>query len=78
MLENLLLPIRDCADPFVNDVIIASREPNMSHDELLEAHERGVTRVLDLLVMHTLTRSNDTATIGVSKVIFSGRVVGNG
>ena len=25
MLENLLEPVRDCADPFVDDVIIASR-----------------------------------------------------
>ena len=26
MLENLLEPVRDCADPFVEDVIIASRD----------------------------------------------------
>ena len=52
MLENLLEPVRDCADPFVDDVIIASRDPSMSYDELLEAHEGDVTRVLDLLVRH--------------------------
>ena len=53
ILENLLEPVRDCADPFVDDVIIASRGPSMSYDELLVAHERDVTRVLDLLVRHT-------------------------
>ena len=47
--------MRDCADPFVDDVIIASGDPSMSYEELLEAHERGVTRVLDLLVRHKLT-----------------------
>ena len=49
MHENLLEPLRDCADPFVDDVIIVSGDPCMSYDELLEAHERDVTRVLDLL-----------------------------
>ena len=53
MLENLLEPVRDCADPFVDDVIIASGDPSMSYEELLEAHERDVTRVLDLLVRET-------------------------
>ena len=48
--ENLLQPIRDCASPSMDDVIIASRDPEMSYDELLEAHERGVTGVPDLLV----------------------------
>ena len=34
MLENLLEPVRDCADPFVDDVIIASGDPSMSYEEL--------------------------------------------
>ena len=66
MLENLLEPVRDCVDPFVDDVIIASGDPSMSYDELLEAHERDVTRVLDLLVRHKLTGSSEKATIAVS------------
>ena len=78
MLENLLEPVRDCADPFVHDVMIASGDPSMSYDELLEAHERDVTRVLDLLVRHKLTGSSDKANITVSKVVFAGHVVGNG
>ena len=78
MLENLLEPVRDCADPFVDDVIIASGDPSTSFEELLEAHERDVTRVLDLLVRHKLTGSSDKATIAVSEVVFAGHVVGNG
>ena len=31
MLENLLEPVRDCAGPFVDDVIIASGDPSMSY-----------------------------------------------
>ena len=78
MLENLLEPVRDCADPLVDDVIIASGDPSMSYEELLEAHERDVTRVLDLLVRPKLTGSSDKATIAVSEVVFAGHVVGNG
>ena len=78
MLENLLEPVRDCSDPFVDDVIIASGDPSMRYDELLEAHERHVTRVLDLLVRHKLTGSSDKATFAVSEVVFAGHVVGNG
>ena len=38
MPENLLEPVRDCAGPFVDGVIIASGDPSMSYNELLEAH----------------------------------------
>ena len=78
MLESLLEPVRDCANPFVDNVIIASGDPSMSFEELLEAHERDVTRVLHLLVRHNLTGSSDKATIAVSEVVFAGHVVGNG
>ena len=78
MLEKLLEPVRDCADPLVDDVIIASGDPSMSYDELLEAHERDFTRVLDLLGRHKLTGSSDKVTIAVSEVAFAGQVVGNG
>ena len=78
MLEKLLEPVRDCADLFVDDVIIASGDPSMSYDELLEAQKRDVTRVLDLLVWHKLTGSSNKATIAVSEVVFAGHVVGNG
>ena len=47
-------------------------------EELLEAHERDVTRVLHLLVRHKLRGSSDKATIAVSEVVFAGHVVGNG
>ena len=78
MPENLLELVRDCAGPFVDELIIASGDPRMNYDEILEAHERDVTRVLDLLVQHKLTGSSDKATIAVSEVVFAGHVVGNG
>ena len=70
--------MRDCADPFVDNVITASGDPSMSYNELLEAHERDITRVLDLMVSLKLKGSSDKATIVVSEVVFAGHVVGNG
>ena len=78
MTEDLLAPVRDCADPFVDDIIVASGTPDMSYEELLEAHERDLTKVLDLLVQHQMTGSLEKATIAVSEVEFAGHVVGNG
>ena len=78
MLENLLEMVCDCADPFGDNVIIASGDASMSYDELLVAHERDVTRVLDLLVWLKLTGSSDKATIPVGEMVFAGHVLGNG
>ena len=78
MLETLLGPVRDCADPFVDDVIIVTGDPSMRYDELLEAHEGDLARVLDLLVRHKLTGCSDKATITVRIVVFAGYILGNG
>ena len=77
MLENLLKPVFDCSDPFVNEMIIASRDPGMSYDELLQADESNVTSVPHLLVRHKLTGSCDRCSIPVSEVVFAGQVVGS-
>ena len=50
---------------------------SMSYVELLEAHERVVTRVPDLRVWHKLTGSTDKATTAVSEVVFAGHLVGS-
>ena len=78
MLENLLELVCDCADRFVLDLMIASGDASMSYNDLLEAHEGDVTRLLVLLVRHKLTGSGDKATIGVREVVFACHVVGNG
>ena len=78
MLERLLELLPNCVHPFVDHVTIASGDPRLSYDELLEAHERDVTRVPDLLVRHKLMGSSHKATITVSEVVFAGHVVGSG
>ena len=49
MMEDLLGPVRDCADPFVDDIIIGSGTEDMTEDELIEAHEKDPRRVLSEL-----------------------------
>ena len=42
MMEDLLGPVRDCADPFVDDIIIGSGTEDMTEDEPIEAHEKDL------------------------------------
>ena len=46
MMEDLLGPVRDCADPFVDDIIIGSGTEDMTEDELIEAHEKDLRRIV--------------------------------
>ena len=77
-LENPLEPVCDCADTFVGSAITARRYPNTSYDKLLDARDRGLTKVLDWLVGHKHTGSNDKATITISEVVIVGQVYGSG
>ena len=45
MMEVLLQPVRDCADPFVDDIIIGSGTEDMTDNEPIEAHEDDLRRV---------------------------------
>ena len=78
MLENMLELVRDCADPFTDDLTIASGDSSMSYNELLQAHKEDVTRVLDLLFWHKLKGSSGAATIAVSELVFAGQVDATG
>ena len=54
MMEDLLQPIRDCADPFVDDIIIGSGTEHMTHEKLIEAHEKDLRPVLVVLNKHSM------------------------
>ena len=78
MLEDLLRPVADCADPVVDDIIVGSGTVAMTDEEVLAAHEADLRRVLDLLVSLQLTGSADKATIAVKEMGFAAHVVGMG
>ena len=78
MMEDLLGPVRDCADPFVDDIIIRSGTEDMTEDELIEAHEKDLRRVLSELDKHNMVCKPTKASLFVKEVEFAGHVVGHG
>ena len=78
MMEDLLGPVRDCADPFVDDIIIWSGTEDMSEDELIKANEKDLRRVLDVLDRHQIVSKPTKASLFVKEVEFAGHVVGHG
>ena len=78
MMEDLLGPVLDCADPFVDDIIIGSRTENMTEDELIEAHEKDLRRVLSELDKHNMVCKPTKASLFPREVDFAGHVVGHG
>ena len=78
MMEDLLGPVRDCADPFVDDIIIGSGTEDMTEDELIEAHENDLRRVLSELDKHNMVCKPTKASLFVKEVEFAINVVGHG
>ena len=78
MMEDLLGPVRDCADPFVDDIIIGSGTEDVTEDELIEAHEKDLRRVLSELEKHNMVCKPTKASLFVKEVEFAGHVVGHG
>ena len=78
MVEDLLGPVRDCADPFADDIIIGSGTENMTEDELIKAHEKDPRRVLSELDKHNMVCKPTKASLFVKEVEFAGHVVGQG
>ena len=78
MMEDLLGPVGDCADPFVDDIIIGAGTENMTEDELIDAHEKDLRRVLSELDKHNMVCKPTKASLFVKEVEFAGHVVGHG
>ena len=77
MMEDLLGPVRDCADPFVDDIIIGSGTEDMTEDEVIEAHEKDLPQVLSELDKHNMVCKPTKASLFVKEVEFAGHVVGH-
>ena len=77
MMEDPLSPVRECADPFVDDIIIGSGTEDMTEDELIEAHEKDLRRVLGELDKHNMVCEPTKASLFVRELEFAGHVVGH-
>ena len=78
MMENLLGPVRDCADPFADDNIIGSGTEDMTEDKLIAAHEKDLRKVLDELDKHSMVCKPTKASLFVREVEFAGHVADHG
>ena len=78
MMEDLLGPVRDYADPYVDDIIIGSGTEHISEDELIKTHVNALRRVLDVLDRHQMVCKPTKASLFVKEVEFAGQVVGHG
>ena len=71
-------PMRDSADPFVDDIIIGSGTEDMSEDELIKVHKKDLRRVPDVLDRHQMVCKPTKASLFVREVECAGHVVGHG
>ena len=74
LMEDRLQPVRDIADPYIDDIIIGTWVG--PEEDLLEAHDKDVRRVLELL-------KGDQFVVGkwklfVKEVEFCGHILGGG
>ncbi len=76
MMEDRLFPVRDIADPFIDDILIGTKvEPG---EDLLEAHNRDLRRVLELLKAEKFIVDIRKCHLFVKEVEFCGHVLCGG
>ena len=78
MMEDLLGPVRDCADPFVDDIFIGSGTEDMTEDALIEAHRKDLRQSLSELDKHNMVCKPTKTSLFLKEVEFAGHVVGHG
>ena len=77
MMEDLLQPVRDCADRSVDDIIIGSGSEDLTDDKLIGAHEKDLRRVLGVLDKNRMVCKPTKASLFVREVDVAGHVVGH-
>ena len=77
MTDDLLREL-DCADLFVDDIISSSGTPEMTDEELMEAHFADLCKLVKVLCKHQLTCNSAEAVLFATEVEFARQVVGHG
>jgi len=76
MVEDRLEPVRDIADPFIDDIVVGTKvEP---HEDPIEKHYQDIRRVLDILAREKLVVDWNKCHFFCDEVEFCGSVFGNG
>jgi hypothetical protein len=76
MMDDIFAPIRDIADCYIDDVIIGTWV--LPGEDLLEAHDRDVRKVLTVLKENSLIADISKCKFFVPEVEFCGHIMGGG
>jgi len=76
MMDDRLAPVRDIATPYVDDILIGTSIGE--GEDLLEAHDRDLRRVLKILKEEYLVVDPKKAHLFVEEVEFCGQILGHG
>ena len=76
MLDDRLMPVKDVADPYIDDIIVGTRvEPG---EDGIEKHEKDLRRVLDTLKADKLICDRKKCKLFVKEVEWCGHILGGG
>lgn len=76
MMEDRLFPVRDVADPYIDDILVGTKVG--PGEDLLEAHDRDLRRVLDVLKKEELVADLKKVELFTPEVTFCGHILGGG
>ena len=76
MMEDRLYPVRDVADPYIDDILVGTRVG--PGEDLLAAHDKDLRRVLDVLKKERLIVDMKKPELFVKEVTFCGHRLGGG
>lgn len=76
MLDDRLLPVKDVADPYIDDIIVGTRvEPG---EDPIEKHEKDLRRLLDTLKAEKFIVDRKKCKLFVKEVEWCGHILGGG
>ena len=76
MMDDRLSPVRDCADPYIDDIIIGTCV--QEGEDALEAHDKDIRRVLQLLEKEQLVADIHKCDFFLQEVEFCRHILGKG
>ena len=76
MMEDRLFPVRDVADPYIDDILVGTRvEPG---EDLVGQHEKDLRRVMEVLKVEKFVCDPKKCPFFVKEVEFCGQILGGG
>jgi hypothetical protein len=76
MVEDRLEPVRDVADPFIDDIVIGSKAEE--GEDLIDRHYKDIRRVLDILKAEKLVAEFGKCNFFATKWSFADQFSGKG